>query len=41
VSVLRLPVTEAIRRARAGEFQEGQTALAILLAAERLHGGGE
>jgi rSAM/selenodomain-associated transferase 1 len=40
VSVVLLPVDEAIRRAREGEFQEGQTALAILLAAERLDGGG-
>jgi uncharacterized protein len=36
ISVVRLPVAEAIRRARAGGFLEGQTALAILLAAERL-----
>ncbi len=38
VSLVRLPVAEAIERARAGGFQEGQTALAILLAAPYLEG---
>ncbi len=36
VTTVRMPVEDAVRRARAGEFAEGQTALAILLAAERL-----
>ena len=36
VTVIRLPLDEAVARARAGGFAEGQTALTILLAAERL-----
>ncbi len=36
VFLVRLPVTEAIERARGGDFQEGQTALAILIAAPYL-----
>jgi rSAM/selenodomain-associated transferase 1 len=36
VTTVRMPLDEAIRRARAGGFAEGQTALALLLAAERL-----
>jgi rSAM/selenodomain-associated transferase 1 len=36
VTTVRMPFDEAIRRARAGGFAEGQTALALLLAAERL-----
>lgn len=36
VTVLRMPVAEALARARAGEFREGQTALALLLAAPYL-----
>jgi rSAM/selenodomain-associated transferase 1 len=39
VTVVRLPVAEALARARAGGFAEGQTALSILLAAEHLEGG--
>ena len=37
VTLVRLPLREAVARARAGGFAEGQTALTILLAAERLH----
>ncbi len=36
VALVRLPVETALERARAGGFQEGQTALAILLAAPYL-----
>jgi hypothetical protein len=36
VTLVRMPFDEAVARARAGEFAEGQTALTILLAAERL-----
>ncbi len=36
VAIVRLPVAVAIEQARAGAFQEGQTALAILLAAPYL-----
>jgi rSAM/selenodomain-associated transferase 1 len=36
VTLVRVPLAESIRRARAGGFTEGQTALTILLAAERL-----
>lgn len=36
LSLVRLPWREAVSRARAGSFAEGQTALAILLAAEAL-----
>jgi rSAM/selenodomain-associated transferase 1 len=36
VTVVRMPLEEALSRARAGGFTEGQTALTILLAAERL-----
>ena len=36
MSIVRMPVAEAVRRARAGEVVEGQTALAVLLAAEYL-----
>ena len=39
VSIVRLPVAEALVRARAGGFAEGQTALAILLAARQLERG--
>ncbi|MDP9256487.1 MAG: TIGR04282 family arsenosugar biosynthesis glycosyltransferase [Actinomycetota bacterium] len=35
---VRLPIAEALARARTGEFVEGQTALAILLAASFLDG---
>ena len=40
---MRLPLPEAIARARAGGIAEGQTALTILLAADRLasHAEGE
>jgi uncharacterized protein len=38
VTVVRVPLAEALERARAGGFTEGQTALTILLAAERLDG---
>ena len=37
VKLVRLPLCEAVARARAGGFAEGQTALTIRLAAERLH----
>jgi ADP-ribose pyrophosphatase len=33
VTVVRMPVAEALAQARAGKFREGQTALALLLAA--------
>ena len=36
VQVVRMPVAEALSRARGGGFAEGQTALAILLAAPHL-----
>ena len=36
LTVVRMPLAEALSRARAGRFTEGQTALTILLAAERL-----
>jgi ADP-ribose pyrophosphatase len=36
VTLVRMPFTEAVERARRGGFAEGQTALAILLAGERL-----
>lgn len=36
VSIVRLPAAEALARARAGGFVEGQTALALLLAAPQL-----
>ena len=36
VTLVRLPLREAVARARAGSFAEGQTALTILLAAEHL-----
>ena len=38
VELVRMPVAEALERARAGGFAEGQTALAILLAAPHLDG---
>jgi uncharacterized protein len=40
VTLVRMPLDEAVARARAGGFAEGQTALTILLAAERLDRGG-
>lgn len=40
VEIVRLPVSDAIERARAGGFAEGQTALALLLAAPLLEQGG-
>jgi len=39
VTLVRMPLNEAISRARSGGFAEGQTALTILLAAERLEKG--
>lgn len=36
VTLVRMPLEEAVRTARRGGFAEGQTALTILLAAERL-----
>jgi len=36
MTLVRLPLAEAVRTARRGGFAEGQTALTILLAAERL-----
>jgi uncharacterized protein len=39
VELVRMPVAEALERARGGGFAEGQTALAILLAAPYLNGG--
>jgi 8-oxo-dGTP pyrophosphatase MutT (NUDIX family) len=39
VTLVRLPLGDAVARARAGGFAEGQTALTILLAAERLDRG--
>lgn len=36
VTVVRMPATDAVARARAGLFEEGQTALAILLASPHL-----
>jgi rSAM/selenodomain-associated transferase 1 len=38
VELVRVPLAEALERARAGGFSEGQTALAILLAAPYLNG---
>jgi len=38
VELVRLPLAQALERAQAGEFAEGQTALAILLAAPHLNG---
>ncbi len=38
VELVRLPLAEALERAHAGGFAEGQTALAILLAAPHLNG---
>jgi uncharacterized protein len=38
VELVRMPLAEALGRARAGGFAEGQTALAILLAAPHLEG---
>jgi rSAM/selenodomain-associated transferase 1 len=40
VALVRMPLAEAVARARAGGFAEGQTALTILLAAERLERDG-
>jgi uncharacterized protein len=39
IAVVRMPLEEAIARARSGGFAEGQTALTILLAAARLGDG--
>ena len=39
LELVRVPLAEAIRRAHDGGFHEGQTALAILLAAPHLNGG--
>jgi rSAM/selenodomain-associated transferase 1 len=39
LELVRLPLVDALERARAGGFHEGQTALAILLAAPHLNGG--
>jgi ADP-ribose pyrophosphatase len=39
VALVRMPLGEALARARAGGFAEGQTALALLLAAPQLDGG--
>ena len=39
VTLIRVPVFEALRRAAAGELPEGQTALAVLLAAPFLAAG--
>jgi ADP-ribose pyrophosphatase len=39
VELVRVPLADALERARAGGFAEGQTALAILLAAPHLNGG--
>ena len=41
VTLVRLPFGEAVARARAGGFAEGQTALTVLLAAEHLERQGE
>jgi uncharacterized protein len=38
VALVRMPLLEALERARAGGFAEGQTALALLLAASELNG---
>jgi uncharacterized protein len=38
VALVRMPLREALARARAGGFAEGQTALALLLAAPQLDG---
>jgi len=40
VALVRMPLADALARARAGGFAEGQTALALLLAQEHLDGGG-
>ena len=37
VAVVRMPLAQALARARARRFREGQTALAILLAAPHLN----
>ena len=39
-AIVRVPVREALRQARAGELRDGQTALALLLAAPYLEGEG-
>ncbi len=39
VTLVRMPLDEAVSRARSGGFAEGQTALTILLAAEHLEKG--
>ena len=39
MTLVRMPLDEAVSRARAGGFAEGQTALTILLAAESLEQG--
>ena len=39
VALVRMPLSEALARAREGGFAEGQTALALLLAAPRLEDG--
>ena len=39
VTLVRMRLAEALERARTGGFTEGQTALTILLAAERLTRG--
>ncbi len=39
IELVRLPLRDALERARTGGFYEGQTALAILLAAPHLNGG--
>jgi uncharacterized protein len=39
LELVRMPMAEALERAREGGFQEGQTALAILLAAPHVNGG--
>jgi uncharacterized protein len=41
VTVVRMPLDEAVTRARAGGFTEGQTALTILLAGERIQRVGD
>jgi uncharacterized protein len=39
VTLVRMPIKEAVARAKSGDFSEGQTALTILLAAEHLENG--
>lgn len=39
IAIVRLPVEDALERARAGHLRDGQTAFAILLAAPFLEGG--